>query len=258
MEIATQRVIELVKSVRPLFMDHERASRITVKGAADFVTQVDFQVQERMRRGLFDMYPQVQFMGEEKDNRDIDFSGAVWILDPVDGTTNLIHDFRCSALSLALCDRGQLELGIIYQPYRDELFLAQRGRGAFLNGSPIHVSSVSDLGQSLISIGTSPYNHDLADRNFEDIKRVFLKCSDIRRTGSAAVDLAYVACGRLEAYFERCLKPWDFAAGMLLIEEAGGRVTTFAGSAVDVTRPSDILSSNGRIGILLENELLPL
>lgn len=96
-------------------------------------------------------------MGEEKDNRDIDFSGAVWILDPVDGTTNLIHDFRCSALSLALCDRGQLELGIIYQPYRDELFLAQRGRGAFLNGSPIHVSSVSDLGQSLISIGTSPY-----------------------------------------------------------------------------------------------------
>lgn len=116
MEIDTQRVIELVKSVRPLFMDHERASRITVKGAADFVTQVDFQVQERMRSGLFDMYPQVQFMGEEKDNRDIDFSGAVWILDPVDGTTNLIHDFRCSALSLALCDRGQLELGIIYQP----------------------------------------------------------------------------------------------------------------------------------------------
>ena len=171
MEIDTQRVIELVKSVRPLFMDHERASRITVKGAADFVTQVDFQVQERMRSGLFDMYPQVQFMGEEKDNRDIDFAGAVWILDPVDGTTNLIHDFRCSALSLALCDRGQLELGIIYQPYRDELFLAQRGRGAFLNGSPIHVSSVSDLGQSLISIGTSPYNHDLADRNFEDIKR---------------------------------------------------------------------------------------
>ena len=141
MEIDTQRVIELVKSVRPLFMDHERASRITVKGVADFVTQVDFQVQERMRSGLFDMYPQVQFMGEEKDNRDIDFSGAVWILDPVDGTTNLIHDFRCSALSLALCDRGQLELGIIYQPYRDELFLAQRGRGAFLNGSPIHVSS---------------------------------------------------------------------------------------------------------------------
>lgn len=88
MEIDTQRVIELVKSVRPLFMDHERASRITVKGAADFVTQVDFQVQERMRSGLFDMYPQVQFMGEEKDNRDIDFSGAVWILDPVDGTTN--------------------------------------------------------------------------------------------------------------------------------------------------------------------------
>ena len=102
------------------------------------------------------MYPQVQFMGEEKDNRDIDFSGAVWILDPVDGTTNLIHDFRCSALSLALCDRGQLELGIIYQPYRDELFLAQRGRGAFLNGSPIHVSSVSDLGQSLISIEPAP------------------------------------------------------------------------------------------------------
>ena len=117
MEIDTQRVIELVKSVRPLFMDHERASRITVKGAADFVTQVDFQVQERMRSGLFDMYPQVQFMGEEKDNRDIDFSGAVWILDPVDGTTNLIHDFRCSALSLALPDiAGVLILNTLFMP----------------------------------------------------------------------------------------------------------------------------------------------
>ena len=257
MKIETDRVLELVKSVKPLFMDHERASRITVKGAADFVTQVDFQVQEQIRRGLFGMYPQVQFMGEEKDNRDIDFSGAVWILDPVDGTTNLIHDFRCSALSLALCDRGQLELGIIYQPYTDELFLAKRGKGAYLNGTPIHVSPIRDLGQSLISIGTSPYKHDLADRNFEDFKRVFLKCSDIRRTGSAAVDLAYVACGRLDAYFERYLNPWDFAAGMLLIQEAGGRVTTFAGNTVDVSGPSDILSSNGRIGILLEDELLP-
>lgn len=255
MKIDMDKIMELVRTVKPLFMDQERASLVTVKGAADFVTQVDFQVQEIMRQGLKGLYPKVQFMGEEKDNSHIDFSGAVWILDPVDGTTNLIHGFRGSALSLSLCVGGQLEMGIIYQPFTDEMFHGQKGKGAYLNGSPIHVSQVDSLDKSLVSVGTSPYNHELADRNFEDMKRIFLKCSDIRRMGSAAIELAYVACGRMDAYVERYLKPWDFTAGMLLIQEAGGRVTGYAGGTVDVTRPSDILASNAVIGRLLEAEL---
>ena len=248
MQVDVQTIMELVKTVKPMFMDHGRASRIKVKGVADFVTQVDYQVQETMGRGLLELYPDVQFMGEEKDNSDIDFTGAVWILDPVDGTTNLIHDYRCSALSLALCVNGQVELGIIYQPYTNEMFHAVRGGGAWLNGEQIHVSTVNTMEQSLIAVGTSPYDHELADRNFEDFKSVFLRCSDIRRNGSAAVELAHVACGRTDAYFDRILRSWDFAAGMLLVQEAGGTVTGYAGAPVDVRIPSQVVASNGRIG----------
>lgn len=257
MKIDVRKVIETVLSVRPLLLDHERAARIRVKGVADFVTQVDVQVQEHLKRALGEQYPDIQFMGEEKDNSEIDFGGSVWILDPVDGTTNLIHDFRQSAVSLALCEERILKFGVIYQPYTGEIFHAQRGKGAWLNGVPIHVSDVKDMERSLISIGTSPYNHEFADRNFELFKAVFLRCSDIRRLGSAAMDLAYVACGRTDAFFEQYLKPWDYAAGLLLIQEAGGTVTDFRGNPVDVTGPSDMIAGNGSIGEQLLKEVFP-
>ena len=132
------------------------------------------------------------------------------------------------------------------------MFYAIRGGGAWLNGKPIHVSGVDTMERSLIAIGTSPYDHQLADRNFQDFKQVFLRCSDIRRNGSAAIELAHVACGRTDAYFERVLRPWDFAAGMLLIQEAGGRVTGYNGEDPDVSVPSPIVASNG----LISKELL--
>ncbi|MCB7320839.1 inositol monophosphatase family protein [Lacrimispora sp. 210928-DFI.3.58] len=256
MNVDAEKIKALVKSIKPLFMDHKRASQIKVKGVSDFVTQVDFQVQETMKEGLRSLYPQIQFMGEEKDNSDIDFSGSVWILDPVDGTTNLIHDFRQSALSLALCTGGVVELGIIYQPYTDEMFWAVKGQGAWLGDTPIHVSQVDTLERSLVSIGTCPYDHSLAEKNFKAFQEIFLHCSDIRRMGSAAIDLAYVACGRTEAFFERSLKPWDFAAGLLLVEEAGGKVTDFNGDPVDVTGPSQIMAGNGCIGDILAERFL--
>lgn len=256
MKIDVKRVIHTVCSVKPLFLDQERASQIQVKGVADFVTQVDIQVQEFLKTSLAKLYPEIQFMGEEKDNSGIDFSGSVWILDPVDGTTNLIHDFRQSAVSLALCEGGTLEFGLIYQPYTGEVFHAQRGAGAWLNGEPIHVSQVDSMDRSLIAIGTSPYNHEMADWNFEVFKKIFLNCSDIRRLGSAALDLAYVACGRTDAFFERYLKPWDFAAGILLVQEAGGTVTDYSGKPVDVTKPSDIVAGNGKIGEELVEQFL--
>lgn len=248
MKVDALKIMELVRKVKPLFSDHEEAAKIKVKGVADFVTQVDLRVQEMMCEGLGEMYPDIQFMGEEKDNSGIDFSGAVWILDPVDGTTNLIHDYRSSALSLGLSINRQMELGIIYQPYTDEMFHAVRGGGAWLNGKRIHVSRVDAMEQSLIAVGTSPYNHEMADRNFENFKAVFLRCSDIRRNGSAAMELAHVACGRTDAYFERILRPWDFAAGMLLVQEAGGAVTGYGGEEIDVTEPRPVVASNGLIG----------
>lgn len=244
-DINLHTVIELVKNTRQYFEDREMASHIEEKGVADFVTETDMNVQTYLCSSLQKLYPDIQFMGEERDNSDIDFSGMFWILDPVDGTTNLIHHYNHSAVSLALACAGELLAGIIYCPYTDELFSACKNEGAFLNGSPIHVSDVTCLKDSLISVGTTPYQHEHAERVFDTIKRVFLQCHDIRRTGSAAIDLANVACGRTEAYFEMNLKPWDFAAGLLLVEEAGGTVSTYTGTSVPLNRPANILASNG-------------
>lgn len=247
MKINREKVEQLVRTMKPLFTDSSRASQIKTKGACDYVTQVDIQVQKLIKEGLYQMYPQVQFMGEEQDNTAIDPKGDFWILDPVDGTTNLIHDFRHSTLSLAYAEEGTVELGIVYQPYTDEMFVAVKGKGAFLNGKPIHVSEAKTLSESLVTIGTSPYYHELADWNFAVFKKVFLSCQDIRRLGSAALDMAYVACGRVDAFFEAILQPWDFSAAKLLIEEAGGKVTDFAGKELPVGMPGAVLAGNGKI-----------
>ena len=236
-----------VRKMKPLFADSSRVSQVKEKGTCDYVTQVDIQVQKLVKEGLYSMYPQVQFMGEEQDNSAIDRSGDFWILDPVDGTTNLIHDFRHSTLSLAYAEAGEVVLGIVYQPYTDELFIAKKGEGAFLNGDPIHVSGAETLSESLVTIGTSPYYHELADWNFKVFKEVFLSCQDIRRLGSAALDMAYVACGRVDVFFEAILQPWDFSAAKLLIEEAGGKVTDFAGKELPVGMPGAVLAGNGKI-----------
>lgn len=253
---AVDQVVGLLGWVRPLFFDRGMASSVREKGLADFVTAVDMRVQDTIKEGLLKIAPHIPFMGEEKDNREIDFSGDFWILDPVDGTTNLIHDYRESAVSLALCEAGAPTLGIVYQPYTGEVFLARRGRGALLNGRPIHVSRAESLKESLVSVGTSPYRKELAKKNFQNFYDVFLRCEDIRRSGSAAIDLAHVACGRIDAYFERNLKPWDYAAGMLLVQEAGGSVTDFAGRDIGVSAPSDIVAGNGTIGEILVREVL--
>ena len=224
MKVDAGKIVELVRKMKPLFADSSRVSQVKEKGTCDYVTQVDIQVQKLVKEGLYSMYPQVQFMGEEQDNSAIDRSGDFWILDPVDGTTNLIHDFRHSTLSLAYAEAGEVVLGIVYQPYTDELFIAQKGEG-----------------------GTSPYYHELADWNFKVFKEVFLSCQDIRRLGSAALDMAYVACGRVDAFFEAILQPWDFSAAKLLIEEAGGKVTDFAGKELPVGMPGAVLAGNGKI-----------
>ena len=247
MKVDAGKIVELVKKMKPLFADSSRVSQVKEKGTCDYVTQVDIQVQKLVKEGLYAMYPQVQFMGEEQDNSAIDRSGDFWILDPVDGTNNLIHDFRHSTLSLAYAEAGEVVLGIVYQPYTDELFIAKKGEGAFLNGDPIHVSGAETLSESLVTIGTSPYYHELADWNFKVFKEVFLSCQDIRRLGSAALDMAYVACGRVDAFFEAILQPWDFSAAKLLIEEAGGKVSDFAGKELPVGMPGAVLAGNGKI-----------
>lgn len=248
------KLIDLIKSTKPIIDDNELKNAVTVKGQSDFVTKVDTSVQAYLKSELSKLYPDTQFMGEEGEKENIDFSGKVWILDPVDGTTNLIHDYKMSAVSLGLLDNGEPVLGIVYNPFTDELFYAEKGKGAFLNGEPISVSKENTLDKALVAFGTSPYEKELAEVNFEILKNVYLKTSDIRRSGSAALDLVYTACGRIDGFFERNLKPWDYCGGICIVNEAGGKVTNMHGGAVTYDRNSDILASNG----ILHDELIEL
>lgn len=198
--------------------------KVSEKSRTDYVTEVDVCVQKFIFQKLSQLDSSVQYLGEEKDNREIDPQGRIWILDPVDGTTNLIHDFQHSVISLAYKEAGETSFGIIYNPFAHEMFTGKRGSGAFLNGKKIFISKTQALSQSLISTGTTPGSREGADRIFARMRRIYDCCQDIRRLGTAALELAYVACGRLDGFYEEHLKIWDYAAGKLLVEEAGGIV----------------------------------
>lgn len=243
-QIQLESIKEIILEASCLFADRQAAAHRQTKGVADYVTEVDFAVQKFIRDNLAKLYPEIQFMGEEKDNAEIDMNGLVWVLDPVDGTTNLIHDYRASAISLALLSDKEPVLGIIYHPYLQEMYWAQKGKGSFLNGEPIHVSSAGTMQESLIAIGTSPYYKQMAGQLFPVFQRVFEDCQDIRRSGSAAIDLAYVAAGRVEGFFEKDLKLWDFAAGMLLVREAGGKVLGYDGTDLKPAMMAGVVAGN--------------
>lgn len=245
-KIAMEDILELIKRTKAFIENRERAANIKVKGPADYVTQVDTDIQKFLAEELGRLAPEIQFLGEEEGLHEMT-GDTYWILDPVDGTTNLIHDYQHSVVSLGLYDKGEIIMGVIYDPFREDIYYAKKGRGSFLNGNPIHVSEAASLSETIIAVGTSPYNKELADENFRRIQKVFEMGQDIRRTGSAALDLAYVACGRTGGFFEPRLSPWDFAAGMLLVTEAGGRITDFAGEPLNLLRKSSVVATNGKV-----------
>lgn len=247
LEIILKEMKEITRDAAAILLTREGAAAIHQKGCMDYVTETDFHVQAAICKELSERFPAVQIMGEEKNNSGLNLDETVWILDPIDGTTNLIHDMRMSVISLALVKGREALAGVIYQPYTDELFSAAKGMGAFLNDRKIHVSTAGSLKDSLISIGTSPYYRDYAEWVFETSKNVFLSCQDIRRSGSAAMDLAYIAAGRIDGFFECILQPWDFAAAKIIIEEAGGKVTDLYGNKLSDTEKGGILASNGAV-----------
>lgn len=252
-KIQLESVKEIILEASCLFADRKAAKHRETKGVADYVTEVDYAVQKFIRENLVKLYPEIQFLGEEKDNGGIDMDGVTWVLDPVDGTTNLIHDYRASAISLALLEHKEPVLGMVYHPYLKEMFCAQKGKGSFCNGEKIHVSDADSMQESLIAVGTSPYNKKLAAELFPMFESIFIKSQDIRRSGSAAIDLAYVAAGRVDGFIEKELKIWDFAAGTLLVREAGGKVMDFSGADLQAKAASGVIAGNATIaGCLLE------
>lgn len=219
---------------------------VSAKGNANFVTEYDVTIQEHLIRRLKQDLPHAVFIAEEQENEsDLLMEECCFIIDPIDGTTNFIHDYKQSSVSIAMVSRGVVKIGVIYDPYRNEMYHAIRGQGAYLNDKPIHVSK-RPLELAVVSFGTSPYYKDtLCDKTFALAKDLFKAASDIRRTGSAAIDFTQVAAGRVDTFFEWKLSPWDFAAGLLLVAEAGGKVTCLDGSETDLSRPCSILATNG-------------
>ncbi len=214
-------------------------------GHANFVTSYDKAVQEMLKKRLLEILPEAVFVGEEEDvHREIQ-KGYSFIVDPIDGTTNFIRDMHCSTVSIGLLLDAEPVYAAIYNPYLSELFTAQKGQGAFLNGQPIHVSG-KPLSESIILFGTSPYYPELAKKSFELLINLFNRALDVRRFGSAAYDLCMVAAGRAELFFEMQLSPWDYAAGSLIVKEAGGQATQLDGTPLSYGHPLSVLARGGQ------------
>lgn len=234
---------------------YERPHQVRMKGAIDLVTEADIASEKSILAALNIGFPGDKVLAEESssDYKNIP-SGPVWIIDPLDGTTNFAHGFPYFCVSIAYTVDKVSLVGIIYCPVLDELFLALKGGGAWLNGKPIKVSGRELLIESLVATGF-PYDiQENIELVMSQLGRVLPGVRDIRRAGAAALDLAYVACGRLDGFWEINLKPWDTAAGQLLVTEAGGQVTAFNGGHWSPYVP-EILASNGCIHDFL-SELL--
>ncbi|MEQ8470117.1 MAG: inositol monophosphatase family protein [Marinoscillum sp.] len=201
---------------------------VEFKGKSDLVSYVDKETEKIIVSGLQEIFPEVGFITEEntisQDKKDF-----TWIIDPLDGTTNFVHGLPSYAVSIGLLNGDEVVGGVIYEVTRDECFAAWKGGGAYLNNQPIHVTPASSIDESLFATGFPVYNFEKLDDYLGILNELMKDAHGLRRVGSAATDLAYVACGRYEAFFEYNLKPWDVAAGVIIVQEAGGFVSDFRG-----------------------------
>ncbi len=225
-----------------------RQLKVTSKGEIDLVTEADLASERLIVERIRSHYPRHSILSEEAGEVAVvggERAEWKWVIDPLDGTTNYAHGYPCFCVSIALEHEGEVVVGVVYDPVRDELFAAERGEGASLNGRRIRVSEVSDINRALLCTG---FPYDVRERsNFARHFTAFImNAQSVRRDGAAALDLAYVACGRFDGFWEEGLRPWDVAAGVLLVEEAGGRVTHYDGSPFRIYQPP-IAASNGLV-----------
>jgi myo-inositol-1(or 4)-monophosphatase len=233
---------------------YDKPHQIEMKGVINLVTEADLAAESAILASLDEDAPGITVLAEESSGEKITCpSGKTWVVDPLDGTTNFAHGLPVFAVSVALLDAGKPTVGAVYCPMQDELFCAAKSSGAWLNGKQIKVTDTQFLIESLVATGF-PYNiHDNMDEILYHLQAVLPKVRDIRRAGAAAVDLAWLACGRLDGFWEMELKPWDTAAGWLLVTEAGGRLSDFGGADYSCFG-RETLASNGR----LHDELIKL
>lgn len=231
---------------------HEvHARRIEAKSEFDFVTNVDHESEAAVVAHLQQHFPDHKILAEEGGASGAASSEVEWIIDPLDGTANYIHGVPNFAVSIAARRRSELLVGVVFDPLRDELFTARKGEGAFLNGKRIHVTTTAHLHDCLIATGFPFRAKELAASYLRMFEAFFGQVRDLRRLGTASLDLAYVAAGRFSGYWEYRLNPWDFAAGVLLVQEAGGLVSGFY-EHDDFWSTGNILASNGKVHAQME------
>jgi myo-inositol-1(or 4)-monophosphatase len=223
-------------------------AKVSHKGDIDLVTEADLAAERLIVERIRSYHPRHSILSEEAGEMHVAAGGDSawkWVVDPLDGTTNYAHGYPVFCVSIALEHDGRVVVGAVYDPTRDEMFAAERGEGATLNGRSISVSDVDDLNRALVCTG---FPYDVRGRgNFaRQFQNFIMHAQSVRRDGAAALDMAYVACGRFEAFYEDGLRPWDVAAGLLLIEEAGGRVTDYDGAPFRIYKPP-MLATNGLI-----------
>lgn len=226
------QLINIVKDCRELFLEGYHADKnVKYKGTVDLVTEYDVAVEKRLTESLQKVFPDFTVVGEENTKEITHPKKAIYV-DPIDGTTNFVHGLPFCAISVGMWEDGKPLAGVVYSPVLDECFSAELGCGAFLNGQRIHVSKQTDFQQSLIATGF-PYTKVEKGKDYEWVLNTMAKIlpatRDIRRAGAASIDLCYVACGKFEAYYECNLKPWDAAAGILIVQEAGGKISNEKG-----------------------------
>jgi myo-inositol-1(or 4)-monophosphatase len=244
---------EAALSAGRLIMERSRTNfSVSRKGLTNLVTEVDLAAEELIVSQILKSFPSHQILAEEKHSQEKRGS-HIWIIDPLDGTTNFAHGFPMFAVSIGLEIDGELEWGIVYNPNLEEVFIARRGGGAFCNGVPIQVSRIDTLQDGLVTTGF-PYDiRTSPDNNLAYFSAFVLRAQAVRRAGSAAIDFCYVASGRFDGFWELKLHPWDCAAGYLMVREAGGIVTNFAGEPGSIYE-RESLATNG----LIHEEMLTL
>lgn len=237
------QVCEIVREDGVRILAMRQPQVFTKEGHANFVTSADLASQAFLMDQLALLLPEAHFFAEEQEDN-VPAPGYNWLIDPIDGTTNFMRGLRYSSISVALTDHGQCVLGVVYNFYSNELFSAVRGQGAYLNGVPLHTASVP-VEESIIFFGTSPYYRSVAEGSLSVLRTLYRSCGDLRRSGSAALDLCSVAAGRADAFFEAKLSPWDYAAASLIVEEAGGVVSSVAPYSLDFQHKTPVLAGAG-------------